>query len=120
MVYKSIDEVKLAAENGSGAITLTAGELRDAYGYDRLGKHVRAGISAELRRLGLASQPTEIPDRQDTPVRVFIKRSPVGRLIAAATTPSEYNDLILQRLALGKADSVLEQIRKLVTPQPVR
>ena len=88
--------------------------LRDAYGAMRLGVHIREAISDRLKSLGIGHYPSNLPENQWSPVRLYRLGSPVAKLITAALYPSEAHDEELRTAAGGDAAAVLEKVRELV------
>jgi len=110
MVIEDIVE----AVKANGARTYDAGELRDAYGVDRLGRLVREGISSALAGEGITHWPKEIPQYQDEPVRLFHIGSPTGELIAAVLQPSEANDERIAAAVDSDNADILIKVKQLV------
>ncbi len=115
MPYESLEEIKEAVVGHGGVLTLDMAQLRDAYGADRLGSHVREGIKAKLKKLGLAHRPRRLPNYQEDAVRLYVRKSPVGDLLKAAFRPGESSDKILRRLANGEAERKLRQMTELLS-----
>src|SRR5882724_10199055 len=89
-----------------GIYTFSMEEVRNAYGSERLGVNVRAGISQKLKRMGIGHHPRELPEYQDRSVRLFRLGSRIEELINAALRISRANDAILRKAAGGDAESV--------------
>ncbi len=97
-----------------GVVTISAREIRNAYGAERLGVNVRSAIRQELRARGLTLYPPRIPDSQGDMVRIYQSDGPVGDLIQAVMRPDPSNDFLLREAALGEARVLLETIRNLL------
>lgn len=113
-MYQNMGEVRTDVEANGGVLTLSMGALRSAYGVDKLGVHVRTGISKALSGVGLAHTPEELPNYQENLVRVYKQGTPVAGLIRAATTPSVDLDEALRQAVGGDASETLARIRELV------
>jgi|SRR5579875_1601171 len=112
-VQKFEDLPTLIDANG-GVLSIPMARLRDAYGAGRLGKHVRSNISNQLRSLGLAHMPAELPDSQLEQVRLYRAGSPAGRLIEAVTNLGAKGDAVIREAASAQSTQILEKIRELV------
>lgn len=77
-------------------VTTTMGELRDATGSKRLGKHIRMGIENALHEAGINSFPPVLPASQNAIVRLYNESSDLGKIFMAISNPSEENDEILR------------------------
>lgn len=108
------DELITALEEGDNILTVSMQSVRDAWRYAKLGIHVRRQISNDLRGMGIGHYPTELPDYQHEPVRLYKLGTPLARVIDAALHPSEEHDAELRQMAGGDAEATLEQIRALV------
>jgi hypothetical protein len=97
-----------------GIFSFSMEDVRNAYGSERLGVNVRAGITQKLKRLGIGHYPRNLPEYQDQAVRLFRLGSPIEELINAALRISRGNDAILRKAAGGDAEKVLRQVRELV------
>ncbi len=84
MGHGTMETLRDVVRENRGVLTVRAGEVRDAYGAERLGRVVCQKISCEFNSLGLVHRPREFPGSQDHQVRVFIEDSPAGWLILAA------------------------------------
>jgi hypothetical protein len=98
-IIKNYEELLTTVTANENLITLRMKELRDIHGAERLGVHVCSAISGELARFGLAHYPKILPDHQDSQVRIFKKRSPVGSLIAAALKITSNHDSMIRKAA---------------------
>jgi hypothetical protein len=111
---KDIEAVRQAVDDAGGVLTVKVGALRDAYGAGRLGVHVRSGISRALQGAGLGHYPSDLPDWQDQPVRLFKLGSRVADLIDAVLQPGDAHDEELRQAIRGEATETLAKIRELV------
>ena len=112
MSNKNLDDLSDALQKNDGILTVTAEDLRNRYGADRLGVNVRAAISKELAGRGLAHYPTELPDRQGEQVRVYRQGSPVAEIIDAVLTVGAKADAKLRKAARADSEKVLAKIRE--------
>lgn len=99
---------------GDGLASVPMWEVRDAYGQERLGVHVRTGIHKALARLGLGHFPEQIPDRQGEMLRVYRLGSPTAALIEAVLAPGEEGDELIRDAVGGDAAATLTKIREMV------
>src|SRR5262249_31162248 len=97
-----------------GVLSLRMGQLRDAYGAQRLGIQVRTNISEELGRRGIVHYPVELPESQNAWVRLFKLGTPIGDLGNTLATFGPADDEKLRLLGVTDSQSVLEKIRQLV------
>jgi hypothetical protein len=81
----------------NGVVTLPAGIIRTALGYQRLGCHVVNDISQQLNASGIAHYPDTFPSNQYTFVRLVMVDSPYDELLQACLNPSPKNDGVLQK-----------------------
>lgn len=111
------NEIKEKVEQNEGVWTTTAEVLRDAAGYDRLGKNVTKQISAKLAQEGLGHIPGDLPRHASGPVRLFLHGTDTGEFIAKAIAPGEQNDQQIRDLVSGEQAALaetIEEIRQLV------
>lgn len=97
-----------------GFVTVSAGDLKQLAGFQKLGRFVVGHIADNLYENGLGyfpSIPEESP-RSGMPVRVFKLGSRAELAIMAATRVDPEADKVLEELVLDKAQN-LEPIRKL-------
>jgi hypothetical protein len=114
MSYSSPEALRDAVVENGGVLTVRVGDVRDAFHYGRLGIHVRAEISKKLNGLGIAHYPTEVPDWQENPIRLYRMGTPVADLIDAVLNPTESHDEEIRGAVSGAAADILNQIRGLV------
>lgn len=108
------DGIRKAVEASGDVLTLLMQEVRDAFGWDRLGKNVRTLISESLDGLGLGYLPHELPDRQWIPVRLYKLGSPMAALLDAALNPSVEHDEELRKAVTGGDMETLKKIKALL------
>lgn len=113
-VPAGMHELVKRIDGQEGVLTTTMGEVRDAYGSERLGVNVRNGIHELLLRLGIGHYPARLPSYQSEVVRLFRSGSPVGKLIRAALAVSTKNDAALRLAAASDPAKVLQKVRELV------
>ena len=82
--YLSLDALARAVRK-EGVIAVPMGQIRDAYGAERLGSNVRRGIGSSLTRRGLAHIPRTLPGYQEDIVVIYKNYGPVHELITDAT-----------------------------------
>lgn len=112
--FKKPDEIRKAVEASGDVLTVPMESVRDAFGYDRLGVNVRAMISEKLRGLGLGHYPTDLPDRQWVPVRLYKLGSSIADLIDAALHPSDDHDDELRKAVTGGDTETIKRIKALL------
>jgi hypothetical protein len=112
--YPSPEALRDAVVDAGGVLTVRVGEVRDAFGYGRLGVHVRSQITQKLNGLGIAHYPSEVPDWQERPLRLYRMGTPIAELIDAVLDPSSGHDDELRQAVSGGAAEVLSQVRALV------
>ncbi len=112
--FSNVEELSKIVDENKGVITTTMRALRDAHGADRLGIHVRSGLSRSLRKAGLGHQPRELPDSQEKLARIYRRGGPVDELIEAVDAIDPQNDEILRERAGNDAADIIQKIRELV------
>jgi hypothetical protein len=112
--FKKPDEIRKAVEASGDVLSVPMEAVRDAFGYDRLGVNVRAGISEKLSGLGLGHFPPDLPDRQWISVRLFKLGSPIADLIDAALNPSDDHDEELRKAVSGGDAELIKRIKALL------
>lgn len=110
----SMTDIKIKVEAEGGVASFQMGEVRDAHGAGRLGVHVRTNISKSLSGMGLGHYPSDLPDSQYAPVRIYKLGSSIADLIDAVLTPGKEGDERLRETASGEAERLLADIRELV------
>jgi hypothetical protein len=110
------DEIKASVEGSGNVLSLSMEELRNAWGYRRLGPYVRSEISKDLRGMGVGHYPEELGDYQNESVRLYRLGTPLATIIEAVLHPSADTDEQLRELAAreGDARATLDRIRALV------
>ena len=90
--------------------------LRDAAGWGKLGSRVVVDIANELEANGIGYLPANqtLPTDQNRVVSLYIKSSPLGRLVQAVLEPSKNGDERLREAGSSDAAQVVERIRSLV------
>lgn len=113
---KFTEEITEAIAKESGVMAITMRELRDGFGYKRLGPHVVATISAELKAVGLGHFPVPLPDDQRENVLIYKLNSPLEGVLKAVVTPSPESVEVLRQLYTDEnhAATLLAQIKQLV------
>ena len=115
--FTTLEELGDIVDENQGVATVTMLSLRRAYGYDRLGVHVRAGLSRKLQQLGLGHLPTDLPESQHACARVYRMGSAVQELIDAVNNVSIEDprpDELLRERAGGEAAELLQKVREMV------
>ena len=118
MSDKSIP-VRMAAlgdriDENDGVLTLMMGEVRDAYGAERLGVNVRRGIRLMLQRMGIDWWPETLSNNQNIYIRLYRLGTPVAKVIQAALRPGSRRDQTLREVAASDKAKILQQVRELV------
>lgn len=114
--FSSLEDLRnLVTENG-GVLTIETEQVRNAYGKDRLGIHVRDNISKALAGMGLGHYPLPLPDRQRDPVRIYKLGSDIADIIDAVLQPSAGHDDELRRATGGDAAQLLARVREIIGP----
>ncbi len=108
--YANVSSMREAIEASGGFMSLDVAEVRDACGVQRLAKRNVARVENALRREGLASWHGLAGKKQGEWVRLFVKRSPIGRFLEAVRDASPSSDETLRELN-GAAVEKLERIR---------
>ena len=106
--------VQLASrvESCGGVWKTSMRDLRNAYGRQKLGRQVRAGIGRRLHWQGLAHFPAELPGYQEDLVWIYAEGSPLANRINAILDPSEETAEQLERWM--RAEATLAGVRELV------
>lgn len=98
-----MQQIRRRCEDAGGLLQVTLGELREAEGVKRLGRHVMVQIRRSLDGAGLGYFPHDVLNsdsglRQTTEIRVYLPNTPVGRVIHAVVKPSAAGDDLLMRV----------------------
>jgi len=112
--FATIEELAKIVDENKGVVTTTMRALRDAYGADRLGIHVRSGLSRSLRQAGLGHLPRELPDSQEKWARIYRRGSPVNELIDAVVSIDPESDEVLRERAGNEAADTIQKIREMI------
>jgi len=110
------EELSETVEKESGVTAITMREIRDGFGYKRLGPGVVSVISSELKAVGLGHFPMPLPDDQRQTVLIYQLHSTIEPVLKAVAKPSEENVGVLRHLKddVSEDTAVLSQIRQLV------
>lgn len=111
--FADLDQVKNEVENHGNVLTVTMGELRDAYGAGKLGANVVENIRKSLAGLGIAVSPDPEAE-QAQKVRLYKLGTPVADLITAVTTPGPVEDDVIRRQIDEAAEELLKRVREIV------
>ena len=111
---KDYDDLREYVDELGGVATVGMLLLRDLHGAGKLGVHVRAGISNELKKVGLAHAPEELPGYQYDAVRLYVMGSAAGQLIEAVLEPSADLDERIREAANDTSTEILTKVRELV------
>ena len=113
---QSMEKIKATVDAEGGIKTYAMRDLRDAGGWGKLGNRVVVDIANLLEEHGLGYLPATraLPTDQDRIVRLYVERSPVGRIIGAVLKPSDQGDQRLREAASNDGAEVLEAVRALV------
>jgi len=112
--FQTPEDIRKAVEASGDVLTVQMAAVRDAFNYDRLGVNVRVTISEKLGGLGLGHYPTELPDRQWVPVRLYKLGSPIADLVDAVLNPSEKHDEELRKAVSGGDAETIKRIKALL------
>lgn len=134
MLIEDFSKVSELAERAidDGVVSVKMGELRAALGYGRLGPHVNREIWEALDEAGLATYPVNpdrFPTKQWEPIRVFSKKSKIGRIVRLLDAPfeddakTEANDRKIANLTREDEDAValkrrIERAKRLLDGDP--
>lgn len=109
-----MEELVADLERSEGIMTVTMLRLRNAFGKERLGSHVVAGIAAQLKSRRIAHSPNSLPSYQNEQVRLYKMGTPVADIIQAARRIGPKYDRLLREATGGNAAAILDQVRALV------
>ena len=112
--YDDFDDVRLAVEGHGGILTVHMGELRDAHGADRLGRHVRDAIRKALANRGLGHVPSDLPEYQREKVRLYVLGSRFADCLKDIDDLSPEADERLREIFLSNYEEIVSQIRQLI------
>lgn len=112
--FGSIDDLGRYVDGLGGVATLYAGQLRTPCGVVRLAKNNRETIKRVLKSHGLGHFPEEIPNWQETLIRVYRRGSNAGELIDAVLTTGPAEDMTIRQWTATKASEMVQAIRELV------
>lgn len=106
---------KIVAEDGNLHV-FEMGTLRNAQCAEKLGSTVRKEIIRSLEGAGLGFFPPhdDLPKYQDEMLRVYVRGTPVGRVIEAVLSPSADGDRALREIGGGDASAKIEMIREVL------
>jgi len=112
-------DIKAAIQAEGGIAHIQMVQLRDAAGWGKLGVNVVVDIANKLRDQGIGTLPAvrQLPLSQYEQVRVHLKNSRVGEVIAAVTKPSISGDKLLRDIGDDDAAEVLDRVREMVCAQ---
>jgi len=112
---KNLEEIKAEVVRAGGLRTYPMRDVRDAAGIVKLGGVNVKQISEDLADLGLAHFPNPLPTNQDGRARLYVKGTPVGKVIDAAVNLSDKNDTYLRNVADNSgSEEIIKRIRALV------
>lgn len=114
VTFEKIEQIKEAVIDNNDVKTFTMSDLRDAYGKQRIGKHVAQDISRKLQQNGLGSYPSDLPLDQNAQVRLFLLGTPTSDLVNAVCEPGTEGDQIIADAVSGSAVDIIRDIRALV------
>ncbi len=106
------EQLASRVESCGGVWKTSMRDLRNAYGRQKLGRQVRAGIGRRLHWQGLAHFPAELPGYQEDLVWIYAEGSPLANRINAILDPSEETATQLERWL--RAEATLAGVRELV------
>jgi len=110
------EELSESVQQEAGVTAITMRDLRDGFGYKRLGPGVVSVISSELKAVGLGHFPVPLPDDQRQTVLIYQLHSAIEPVLKAVAEPSEENVDVLRHLHENRSEdsAVLSQVRQLV------
>jgi|SRR6266536_552238 len=113
---QQMEKIKAAVEADGGIKSYDMGDLRDAAGWGKLGNRNVVDIANLLANHGLGHLPATrtLPTDQNELVRLYVERSPLGRIVQAVLSPSRQGDERLRQAASNDAAEVLDAIKTLV------
>jgi hypothetical protein len=111
-----LKRLKARVDENGGVIAVQMEELRDGFGWRRLGPHVAERISDKLAGVGLGHAPDPLPEVRWERTLLFTLGSDIGRVIGAVLDPDENGAALLREKIGGEAAEMLAQIRALVSP----
>lgn len=99
-LFPQVAELEARVKAAGGYVVLTAGEVRDICGFQRLGIHIRERrIPFRLNLFGLDFIPgTKFPGNQNDIVVIYKKESRIGWLISVASGSASEIWLALRQL----------------------
>jgi len=100
MALKSAIELQNRVRE-QGVVTIRLDELRNAFGFQRLGANVRWEIAQSLRQAEIDFVPPQLPNRDHEMIRLFDKRLPIPGLLKAAVELDPEMDQVLAEAARG-------------------
>jgi hypothetical protein len=98
-------------------LTLPMTNLRDTHGASKLGATIIEEISRKLNEVGLGHIPEILPSTHTDRVRLYLKDSPIGKLMGEVVNPSPENDTLLKERvshAPNHHADIIRQIHELV------
>lgn len=114
MRFMDLESVRDAVVENDDVLTVTMENLRNASGKQRLGTNVIDRISADLRKLGLAHWPGQLPQYQEKLVRLYVLDSEVGEIIQAIRRPGPSGDKLIRQVITSAKTGILQKVRELV------
>ena len=115
MTFYDLDQINVALDNQNGIMCVSMQDLRNAAGYDRLGRYVLNDISNGLRGRGISHYPLQLPLDQTNWVLIYRQGSPGERIVRAVLEPGPRSGDILSQAVGSDAEQVLQRIRELVS-----
>lgn len=118
MDYKNMQEIANAIPEES-LLVVSLGQLRQAAGYERLGRGVLDELSTQLRGQGVDYFPASTVDDNPQPratdeIRLVRIADQIGKIVKAVQEPTEAGDEILKNVSSNEAASILQKVKLLV------
>lgn len=113
--FEDLDEVRdFLDEEADGVATFKMWQLRDALGYSKLGSNVVAELSEELDNRGIGHVPTELGISRHDEARLYLRSTPIGKLLDMALKPGYSGDSRLRESLSDASHDKLEKIRRIL------
>lgn len=112
--FRDFQTIRAELDNEGGILSISMGELRDAYQVFRLGVHVRKGIHDTLESKGIGHYPAELPVYQDDRVRLYTLGSAFANMVKDLDDLTEEADQRLRDTVQSDHGETIKRIKELV------